>query len=247
MYYDTIDTVIKLFACISVVIGAVECFAGFKTMKAMPAIWGVLVGAAIGVIIGAYTDIVALGIIFVLVCGLGAAILFYKYYLVGIFILITFLTTIAFYVLCYNIIISLLIAILVGLLAVFFIKPVVIVSTSFAGAGIILSSAYLIMGVLTPEYMIHGTGENAPPVITAILWALLMMAGVFCQYITISNTRSNSNGKERRSVSYDPTMTYSERRYPGMQRAYRNFCIKCGCELQGAYDKCPRCGFSFDV
>ena len=46
------DNIIRLFASISLIIGAVECFAGFKIMKAMMAIWAFFIGAVPGVIIG---------------------------------------------------------------------------------------------------------------------------------------------------------------------------------------------------
>lgn len=229
------DNIIRLFACISLVIGAVECFAGFKIMKTMLAIWGFFIGAMLGVVVGVVAESTILGFILVLLFGVGLAILAYKLYLAGIFILTAFLTTIAFYVIFEHIAVALLLGIGVGVLAIFFVKPVVIISTAFSGAGIILSSAYLMMDL----------GMNANPVVTAILWIPIAFTGIAVQYITTRNTKADNMGvKPLRSPN--PSRTFSERKYPGMQRAYRNFCIKCGYELQGTTNKCPRCGFSFD-
>ncbi len=229
------EGIIRLFACISLVIGAVECFAGFKIMKAMLAVWGFFIGAMLGVVIGVATESTVLGFIMVLFLGVGLAILAYKLYLAGIFILTAFLIGIAFYVIFENIVVSILFGIGVGVLAIFFVKPVVIISTSFSGAGIILSSAYLMMDL----------GMNANPIVTAILWIPIALTGIAVQYITTQNTKADKVGvKPLRSPN--PSRTFSERKYPGMQRVYRNFCIKCGYELQGTTNECPRCGFSFD-
>lgn len=228
--------IIRLFACISLVIGAVECFAGFKIMKAMMAIWGLFIGAALGVVIGVLADNTALGIIFVLLLGIGLAVLSFKLYLAGIFILSAFLTTIALYIMFENIFVALLFAIGVGVLAIFFVKPVVIITTSVSGAGIILSSAYLMMDL----------GLNASPVVTVVLWIPIALAGIAVQYITTKKIKGEKLGVRAPLRSKNPSMTFSEKKYPGMQRAYRNFCIKCGCELFGTTGECPRCGYSYD-
>lgn len=233
---DAFDNIIRLFACISLVIGAVECFAGFKIMKAMIAIWGFFIGAMLGVIIGVASESIILGMIMVIVLGVILAVLSFKLYAAGIFILTVFLTAIALYIMFENIFAALLFAIGVGVLAIYFIKPVVIITTAVSGAGIILSSAYLIMDL----------GMNGSPVITVILWIPIALAGISVQYITTKKIKGEKFGAEMPLRSPDPSMTLSERKYPGMQRAYRNFCIKCGCELFGTANKCPRCGYTYD-
>ncbi len=230
------DNIIRLFACVSLVIGAVECFAGFKIMKAMMAIWGFFIGAMLGVVIGVLAESAALGIILVLVFGIGLAVLSFKLYLAGIFILTAFLTTIALYIMFENIFIALLFGIGVGVLAIYFVKPVVIITTSVSGAGIILSSAYLLMDL----------GLNASPIVTVILWIPIALVGIAVQYITTQKIKWEKLGVKSSLRSPNPSMTFSERKYPGMQRAYRNFCIKCGCELFGTTDKCPRCGYIYN-
>lgn len=83
---------------------------------------------------------------------------------------------------------------------------------------------------------------SASPTIAAILWIPIAISGIAVQYITTK--KSKHEKKYRRLVNQ--TTTFSERKYPGMQRAYRNFCIKCGCELFESTDRCPRCGYSYD-
>ena len=230
------ESIIRLFACISLIIGAIECFAGFKIMKAMMAIWGFFIGAMLGVVIGVLADSTALGVILVIVFGVTLAVLSFKFYLAGIFILTAFLTTIALYIMFESIFIALLLAIGVGILAIYFVKPVVIVTTAISGAGIILSSAYLMMDLCM----------NGSPVVTVILWIPIALAGIAVQYITTQKIKGDKLGVKSPLKSPNPSMTFSERKYPGMQRAYRNFCIKCGCELFGTTNKCPRCGYTYD-
>lgn len=226
------DNIIRLFACVSLVIGAIECFAGFKIMKAMLAIWGLFVGTMIGVIVGVTIDSTVLGFIFVVMLGLGFAILSYSLYSAGIFILTAFLTMVTIYTVSESVLISLLVAVIVGILAMYFVKPVVIISTSVSGAGIILSSAYTIMEL----------GLKTSPVVTVILWVPMALIGIIVQCITTANTKKETS--ESRSLLR--AETFSERKYPGMQRAYRNFCIKCGCEMHSSTSKCSRCGYSYD-
>lgn len=230
------DNALRLFACLSLVIGAIECFAGFKIMKAMLGICGFFIGSMIGVIIGVTSGSVTLGIIFVVILGVGIAVLAYKLYLAGVFILTAFMAAAAVYLMCMNVIMTLFIAVLAGAVSVFFVKPAVVVVTAFSGARIVLASAYMVMQV--------GIGEN--PVITAVLWMIIALAGIACQYVTTQKSKSGRMRADSFFKSVNPSMTFSERKYPGMQRAYRNFCIKCGCELAGYASRCPRCGFDFD-
>lgn len=231
-----LESIIRLFACISLIIGAIECFAGFKIMKAMLAVWGFFIGAVLGVLIGVAAESTVLGAVLVIIFGAALAFLSYKLYLAGIFLLSAFLTAIAVYIMFENIYVALLLAIGVGVLAIFFVKPVVIVTTSISGAGIILSSAYLIMNL----------GMNGSTFVTVILWIPIALAGIAVQYVTTKKIKDEPAGVGTSLRSANLSMTFSERKYPGMQRAYRNFCIKCGCELFGSTDKCPRCGYSYD-
>jgi hypothetical protein len=231
------NSIMRIFACISLIIGAVECFAGFKIMKAMLIIWGFFIGAIIGVAVWGVSNSIALGVILVLLVGIGFAMLSYKLYLVGIFMLIASLTAVTMvYLISATIWIALMLAVPLGILAVCFVKPVVIITTSISGAGIILSSAYVMMNL----------GLNVNYVVTVFLWIPIALAGIACQCITTENTTTAKSGVKLQMQPSNQSSTFSERKYPGIQRAYRNFCIKCGCELLGTSETCPRCGFSFE-
>ena len=53
MFVGGIPNSIKITAeVVLILIGALECFAGFKTMKIMIAVWGFFFGAVVGTIIG---------------------------------------------------------------------------------------------------------------------------------------------------------------------------------------------------
>jgi len=230
------DDIIRLFACISLIVGAMECFAGFKMMKSMLAIWGLLVGTMLGVIVGVEADSLALGFVLIIIFGVALAVLSYAFYSAGIFVLTAFLTMVAVYVLCENIFIALAFAICVGALAVLFGRHVCITVTAISGAVIVISSAYLIMDLEL----------SAGDVAMFILWIPTALAGLAVQYITASKVEKDEMNVKSSLRSRNPSRSFSERKYPGMQRAYRNFCIKCGCELFGVAGKCPRCGYSCD-
>ena len=219
------DVVLKVFLCIPIIVGAIMCFAGHKVMKTVLVILSFMVGAMLGVLIGVSANTV-LGVISVIVFGVGLAVLAYNLYHIGIFVLIVFLTTVATYMICREIIISVLVGFLVGVLAVFLEKPVIIISTSFAGAGIILSSALYMAGFMLTDAL----------VVSAVLWIVMALAGMVCQYFTTPDEVPEYTTAYR---------SFSEKKYPGMQRAYRNFCIMCGFEMNGSSDECPRCGFSY--
>lgn len=230
------NNIMRLFACISLVIGAVECFAGFKIMKAMMVIWGFFIGAMLGVVVGVASDSTVLGVISVIAFGAALAALSFKLYLAGVFVLITFLSATALYIMFENIFVAVLIGAFAGVSAMFFVKPVVIATTSVSGAGIILSSAYLMMNLAMKESRI----------ITVILWVPIALAGIAVQYITTQKVNNVKQGVKASSGSLEAAATFSERKYPGMQRAYRNFCTQCGCELFGNVNQCQRCGYRYD-
>ena len=229
------DGLIKAAAVIMLIIGALECFAGFKIMKAMMAVWGFLFGAAIGIAVGVTEQSVELSIVFSLMFGITIAILAYKLYLLGIFVLISTMSGFALYLITESIASGIAIGIIAGTAAVFFVKPVVIFSTAVSGASIIISSVYTLMGI----------GVDSGKAAMIVLWIMSSLAGIVCQYKTTSKINAPMGLRLFTDKSSD-IMTLSERRYAGMQKAYRNFCIKCGCRLSGGGNKCPRCGFEID-
>lgn len=227
---------IRFFASVSLVIGAVECFAGFKIMKAMMMIWSFFIGAMLGVILGVAADSTVLGFLMVIVFGVLLAALSFQFYSVGIFILTVFLTAIAIYMIFENIWLSLLISVGTGVLAMFLVKPVVIVTTAVSGAGMIIFSAYLLLL----------KDLNPSPVVTGILWIPIALTGMLVQVVTTGKMKDKIFRIEQPLRSQNPSRTFSERKYPGMQRIYRNFCIQCGSGLTEDKKKCLSCGYHYD-
>lgn len=233
---EELGNIIKICACFSLMIGAVECFAGFKIMKVMTAIWGFFLGAATGVGVAVLTGSPVLGVATVVILGTLIAVLSFKLYLAGVFIMTALLAAATFFIISQNAFTAILLGVCVGAVAVFFVKPLVICTTAISGAGTILSSAYAIMSLQMSE----------SPVVTVILWIPIALSGIAVQYVTTRRIRAEKSAVAAQAYSPAAAPTFSERKYPGMQRAYRNFCIKCGCELFAAAGKCPRCGYDCD-
>ncbi len=230
------EAMIKLFAAVMLLFGAVECFAGFRIMKVMLAIYGFLAGTVIGVVLGVRSDSVALGLLFVVAAGTVLAALSYKLYQAGIFLMAMFLVSVAGFLVFDSLPPAMLTGFAAGILAVLFTKPVVVVTTAFSGARLMLSAAYMLMGLDT----------DADPVVTVVLWLVITAAGIACQYATTKGDAKTQRMplNSTATVAVNPA-SFSEKKYPGMQRAYRNFCIRCGTEM-GTASKCPKCGFRFD-
>ena len=216
-----------------ILIGAVECFAGFKTRKAMIAVWGFFLGAAIGVAVGIAFGSSAVSVCASLILGVGVAVLAYKFYLAGVFLLTGTLTYLAALLLSQSYIIAIAPAVAAGVLSVLFVRPVIIVSTSISGAAVLSVAAWMMIGMNPDNFHI-------PMVLIYVLMIIVAAAGVMCQFLTTSPSKRKVVGTP---VKASKTLTFSERRYPGMQHAYRNFCIKCGNEIADQGTKCPKCGF----
>lgn len=239
-----LENVISLFACFFLIMGAIECFSGYKALKVMLVIWGFLIGAMLGVVSGVLLDNTILGVILVLLFSVALAALFYKLYLVGVFLITFFLMIISLYLLTNNWLISMFLSAVTGIVSVFFVKPATIITTAFSGAGVLLASAYLMMGVMQPSDL--RIANNIKLITVFLLWLPITLSGIFCQFATTKNTKFGSYKGNRIPAECSLESTFSERKYPGMQRAYRNFCIKCGRQLWGQTVKCPRCGYDYD-
>ena len=166
--------ILRVFACISFIIAAVECFAGYKIMKAMIAVWGFFIGLAVGVMAGVATDSALLAIFLIVVLGGALAFLSFKFYLAGVFALNAILSGLAFYIVFTNVLLAILFGGLIGLMSIYFVKPIAILCTSISSAGILVASAYTMMKL--------DVGAN--PIITAILWIPIALLGILVQFVT---------------------------------------------------------------
>lgn len=216
---------------LALTLGALECFAGYKTMRVMIGFWGLFVGAIAGVAAGILCTGVIIPTILAIVCGLGLAVISYKFYNVGMFTVVAALAFLSFYLLTESVVISAVTAVLVGAAAIVFTDIVVIIATSVSGGALIAVSAC----------MLFDSSFDIQLYVMYMVWVFMAVSGMICQHLT-SGVKAFKIGMNIRRKNKN-TLSYSERRYPGLQRAYRNFCINCGYELTGEDLKCPRCRY----
>lgn len=236
----SIIIVIKFIAFTAFLIGVLECFAGYKIYKIMIVVWGFVFGFLAGIVFctagGIIESSVGAAIAIGIILGAAMSVLAYKFYLTGIFILVGMLTFFAFYFITSSVMISIALALVVGISANFFVKPVIMISTAFSGASIMLLALCLLLDASDSREFIY-----------YILWIIISVDGIVVQLKI--NSYENSEIKKKKKIKknlgervYRNVLTPSERKYPGMQKAYRNFCIECGCRLSKNNSKCPYCG-----
>lgn len=134
---------------ITLVIALVTCFFGYKLNKIIIAIFGLIIGFNLGVtylpnLLEGQTVIYIISAILALIVGL----LSYKLYLVGVFLL----CALAAFILCENLnlseniqmIVSIAAGFIAGILGVKFTRPLMIISTSLAGASTFTECALIL-------------------------------------------------------------------------------------------------------
>ena len=159
---EYLGTALMVLAIVTIVIGLIQCFLGYKLMKLCFAIAGFFLGGTIGVLACSAADLKSVSITAIvgLICAILGAIMLFKLYRIGVFLLDGILAFLLCMLLLYSInsagdpstmlLISGVAAVVVGILGVIFIRPVTIFFTSVsggiqAGHGIIA----LVLGSLT--------------------------------------------------------------------------------------------------
>ncbi|MCC8098133.1 MAG: hypothetical protein LIO44_06225 [Eubacterium sp.] len=230
---------------ISLIMGLLECFAGFKVMKFITALFGVGLGIAIGVSIGVAADNTGVMIIAVLLFGAGLGFAAYTLYKIFVFLLVFVLVCGAAYLLTDIAVVAVILGIAAAAAAVFLIKPVVIITTAIGGAS----------SVVTVLMSFFETVPAQHRLIYTLLLLAFAAAGMFVQYVTNTKNPWDLNSFKKmftinigNKAAEEEQFSFSERKYPGLQRAYRNYCINCGCELSAseADESCPVCGFKIE-
>ncbi len=241
MNSDSYYVIIYAVCVITLIFGVLKCFCGFKIMKISMSVGGFLIGALIGAATAIISDNADISVFLAIVLGVLLAFLAYKLYLVGVFLLTFFWMSIAMYIFFESVPIALILAGVCGVLAVLFVRPTVIVSTAFSGAGVVMTVIRMLFMSSDPLDLLRGT-TDAESVMLNLLWVVTAALGAWIQFVT---TRGE---KLRESIPKASGLSAGERQYPGMQRAYRNFCIKCGCRLsEQTRSACPQCGYRQDT
>lgn len=158
---------IKLIAIILFVFGILQCFLGYRIFKFWIAVCGFLIFGILGGLVSVFIiGSSGAGIFFGLLFAIGGVFISLKIYKVGVFTLCGVMGFVLAYILTQSIALSIFISLVVGSLSLFFVKPVIILSTSVSGgfaagmsllitlktdsdlASILLSVAFSIVGVL---------------------------------------------------------------------------------------------------
>ncbi len=134
---------------ITIVIALATCFFGYKLNKILIAIFGLIIGFNLGVtyLPNLLTDQTVIYIISAVI-AIAIGIISYNLYLVGVFLL----CALAAFILCENlnleenvqIIISVFAGLIAGILGVKFTRPLMIISTSLAGASTFTECALIL-------------------------------------------------------------------------------------------------------
>lgn len=225
------DTMIYVFQLLALVIGAFSCFSGYRVLKSIVPVCSFAVGAAIGVIVAVNINIL-IGISVMIVLGLMLSVVSFKLYKVGVFSVVAFLAGIAAYLVSYDIFISCAVSVVLGVISLLLIKHISIVVTAVSGATVVIWSAVTLVDFQEKEYFL----------IWVVLLFILSLSGILCQYLTSYSESENFKDGMFGMICNHDDVNFSS----GMQRAYRNYCIKCGYEMDGLDPVCPRCGFNFE-
>lgn len=174
-----------------VLLGAVQCFLGYRIFKVILGLTGFFIG---GLLAGSAGYDVSQQELVALLAGLvggiiGAAVLVGLYF-VGVFVIGAFLGGILGGALCAVVgtspepLVLLILAILTGVVALFFQKFMIIMSTGFGGAwSVVTGIAYFTTGAIDPTRLESIFRASSVQMYVILLcWILLGLAGVMVQY-----------------------------------------------------------------
>lgn len=181
------DTYSIILAVISLVLGLLGCLFGYKLSRLFMALSGFAAGAFLGILIG--VKFINGSNLIVILCAIAGGILLaffsYKIYQAGIFVLCFFLAFIisANYIpLSGNIAFFLctLCGFIIGILALKFVRPVIIIVSSFACAH----SASEALMKIGPKFKVSFFSQ---PHAALIAFAALFVLGLLVQFLTTSD------------------------------------------------------------
>lgn len=187
-YIADIDSTYKIIgAVISLVISLLGCFFGYKLSRLFMSLTGLLVGAALGGIISVRFLEVS-GPVTALCCLGGAillALLSYRIYQAGIFVLcfgLSFMAAASLFPFTGDIqfFLSVVTGFSVGLLALRFIRPVIIITSA-----IVCGSSAAGLSIIVCQYL--GIFSLSP--YSMILTPLMILLGILVQFMTTASSR----------------------------------------------------------
>jgi hypothetical protein len=195
------ENIIKLFLGIAILIGALECFFGYKIFKTILGLIGFLIGAALGAGIAyAQSGDKIFTLLAGIVGGLIGAGLLVALYFVGVFLIGALLGGILVEML-YRLsnhdpvlVVIITVAIIVGVIAVIFQKLMIIVSTSFSGSWMVVNGlAYFFINAGSPTDIgtfLRSGGSNSYIILLCAI--ALGIIGAVIQYRSTPTLKRNS-------------------------------------------------------
>jgi hypothetical protein len=175
----------------ALVIALLYVFFGYKLLRVYISLLGFLIGLVIGVVICAVFDLQnsTAVIVIICVCAIALAALGFWLYKAGLFVMILLslfpiiLSVVSEFTTVEPVFMwigSILFALVLAILAMFFVRPVVIIVTAFSGG---LSIASLVVNNLLPEIAQVNTTDGAR-IFMLIIGAVIAVLGIYFQFVT---------------------------------------------------------------
>jgi hypothetical protein len=195
--------VINIIVGLGIVIGAIQCFFGYRIFKVVLCLVGFILGGSIAASIGyAVSHQESISLLAGLIGGVIGAALMVTLYFVGVFLVGAFLGTIlgtVFFTAAAsnpNPAVLLIFAVVAGVIALFFQKFAIIVSTAFVGAwSVVTGIAYFagLVDLTNIERMFQPAGNRVYVIL--LFWLVLGCLGAIMQY----DSPSTANGRRTQS------------------------------------------------
>ena len=175
----------------ALVIALLYVFFGYKLLRVYISLLGFLIGFALGIVICAVFDLsnTTAVIVIICVCAVALAALGFWLYKAGLFVMILLslfpiiLSIVSEFTTIQPVFMwigSILFALVLAILAIFFVRPVVIIVTAVSGG---LSIANLIINSLLPEIAQVNTVDGAR-IFMLIIGAVIAVLGIYFQFVT---------------------------------------------------------------
>ena len=175
----------------ALVIALLYVFFGYKLLRVYISLLGFLIGFALGIVICAVFDLsnTTAVIVIICVCAVALAALGFWLYKAGLFVMILLslfpiiLSIVSEFTTVEPVFMwigSILFALVLAILAMFFVRPVVIIVTAFSGG---LSIASLVVNNLLPEIAQVNTTDGAR-IFMLIIGGVIAVLGIYFQFVT---------------------------------------------------------------
>lgn len=175
----------------ALVIALLYVFFGYKLLRVYISLLGFLIGFALGIVICAVFDLsnTTAVIVIICVCAVALAALGFWLYKAGLFVMILLslfpiiLSIVSEFTTIQPVFMwigSILFALVLAILAIFFVRPVVIIVTAFSGG---LSIASLVVNNLLPEIAQVNTTDGAR-IFMLIIGGVIAVLGIYFQFVT---------------------------------------------------------------